>query len=217
MLKNKEKGSALIITILVVLVLTMVGIASLFFMTTEERIANVSRLERSAFYAAETGLRAAETSILNQYGSNTNIGTTLLSYQRTTDNVFQVPNGGTVHPVAVVLTDANSVPQHNDPITGELIPQGEMRGIDIFGNNAGYTLTYSVYVRNDDDELSETVDNNRIISVVSVGTLVTGSGLTIRKVLEEMIGPSNGGGAPGTQQGQNTGGTGSTTTGGSGS
>ena len=63
---RNQKGSALITVVLVVFVLTMVGIAALFFMSTEDRISGTDRLQKAAFYAAETGMRWGERSVITQ-------------------------------------------------------------------------------------------------------------------------------------------------------
>lgn len=203
-MNSREKGSALITVILVVLVLTMVGVASLFFMTTEERIANVTRLEKAAFYAAETGLREAERSVLTQFQLDPQLCDTLLGYPETSQNVLNVPNGGTTHRTAVVFTDS-AIAAHQDPATGVTGYAGEMWKMDITGNE-GYTVTYDIYVRNDDDEVSATLDNNNMVSIVAVGTVTTGTGQTIRKFLEEVIGPATMSGA--ISPSESTGGTG---------
>jgi hypothetical protein len=57
---KKESGSALITVILVVLVLTMVGIAGMLFMTIEDLISQNDLLQKEAFYAAESGMRIGE-------------------------------------------------------------------------------------------------------------------------------------------------------------
>lgn len=219
---GKEKGSALITVILVVLVLTMVGVASLFFMSTEERTANISRLEKAAFYAAEVGLRRAESSIQTQYDANPySFLTSALSYNpapQTEWNVLQVPNGGTVHPTAVVLTDtldATLSQPRVDPAVSIIDPANatiapfELRGI-VVDDQSSYITTYNIYIRNDDDDLSNTVDSNDKVSIVSVGLLVTPSGQVIRKVIEEGVAPLGAGTAGWSVQiGVNTGGTGS--------
>lgn len=208
----KEKGSALISVILVVLILTMVGVASLFFMTTEERISNVSKMEKAAFYSAEMGLREAERSIVDGYSASTTYITNALNTTQTTYNTFQVPGGGYN---GVVLVDA-SILQHDDPalaITdpgsgGITVPAGEMRGIRVDEGN-GYVSTYSVYVRNNAEEDSALVDTDVKINIVSVGLVVTPMGQVVRKVMEEQIFPGAGGGIGTGQKGINMGGTGS--------
>lgn len=222
MCKNNEKGSALLTVILVVLVLTMVGIASVFFMTTEEKVANVSRLEKAAFYAAEIGLRRAETSIQNQYNVNNNCLTIMLNYNPSVQNewtVLQVPGSATtsVHPTAVVFTDTTDPEAQavrNDPAleiidpANAQIPATEMRGF-LVDNQGGYVSTYSLYIRNDDDESSHTADVNNIVNVISVGLVVTPGGKVVRKVLEEGIAPVGAGNAGLLfQKGKNMGGTG---------
>lgn len=205
----REKGSALITVILVVLVLTMVGLAALFFMTTEERIAQVTRLEKAAFYAAEVGLRRAENVVLEQYRLNNSVLTLMLTRSNINPvnqwNIIDVPNGGDVHPTAVVLRDIQGIDpevanQRTDPAlqiidpTNAAIPAREYRGF-VVDNQQGYVSTYSLYIRNDDDDQSETVDSNDRVSIISVGMVVTPTGQVIRKVLEEWIAPVGAGGA----------------------
>lgn len=59
----REKGSALITAILVVLVLTMVGLASVLYMTLEDRVSNTDSLSKAALYAAELGIRRGEQAV----------------------------------------------------------------------------------------------------------------------------------------------------------
>lgn len=207
-----EKGSALISVILVVLVLTMVGVASLFFMTTEERISNVSRMEKSAFYCAEVGLREAERTVVDGFSASTTYMSTALNTAQTTYNILEVPGGGYL---GVVIMDADIL-AHNDPgleisdpsSGGIAVPAGEMRGIQI-PNTDGLIATYSVYIRNNAEEDSQLVDTDNKINIVSVGTIVTPMGQIVRKVLEEQIYPGAAGGIGTGQKGINMGGTGS--------
>lgn len=198
-MKNNENGSALITIILVVLVLTMVGVASLFFMTTEERITSVARMEKAAFYAAETGLRIAEESIQRQYAANSNFISLALQTSPTPPNVFEVPGGGFD---AVILTDPLYL-QHNDdglaiidPNSPDIVvPATFLRGIRV---NPAFlpVATCSVYVRNNEEDPTKNavVDGDNKINIVSVGTVITPLGQQVRKVLEEQIAPGVGGG-----------------------
>ncbi len=209
---RKEEGSALISVILVVLVLTMVGVASLFFMTTEERISNVARMEKAAFYCAEVGLREAERNLVEGYDSNTAYLSTTLSTTQTAFNTFEVPGGGYD---GIVLADANIL-DHNDPALaiidsesgGIAVPAGEMRGIQVDDAN-GYVSTYSVYVRNNPEDPNPVLDGDNKINVVSVGLVVTPMRQVIRKVLEEQISPGSSGGLGTGQKGINMSSTGS--------
>ncbi len=56
----REKGSALITVILVVLVLTMIGLAASLYMTMEDRVSQNDKLSQTAFHAAQAGLKAGE-------------------------------------------------------------------------------------------------------------------------------------------------------------
>jgi Tfp pilus assembly protein PilX len=208
----EEKGSALISVILVVLVLTMVGVASLFFMTTEDRISGVTKMEKTSFYAAEIGLREAERTIRNQFAISTNALNALLTYNSGAADehkTFEVPGGG-YNPARVLSTPTDVVIAHTDPITQAAIPAGEMRGIQIV-TSEGFVSTYSVYVRNDaeDTSLSPTVDIGGKINIISVGQVASPSGQIVRKVLEEQIFAGIGGGLGSGQKGLNTGSTGS--------
>ncbi len=59
----RERGSILIISLIILLVLTMLGISSMSTSTMEERMAGNSRDQSRAFQAAEVGLRQAEVFI----------------------------------------------------------------------------------------------------------------------------------------------------------
>lgn len=213
-MKNKEKGSALITIILVVLVLTMVGVASLFFMTTEERITSVARMEKAAFYAAETGLRIAEESIQRQYAASSNFLTLALQTTQSPSNVFEVPGGGYN---AVILTDPIYLEHTDDglaiidPSNPEVaVPATFLRGLRV-NPNLEPIATCSIYVRNNEDDPINNpfADGDNKINIVSVGTVFTPLGQQVRKVLEEQIAPGVGGGIGTGQKGMNLSGTGS--------
>ncbi|MFB3850969.1 MAG: PilX N-terminal domain-containing pilus assembly protein [Acidobacteriota bacterium] len=214
MCKNNEKGSALITIILVVLVLTMVGVASLFFMTTEERITNAARMEKAAFYAAETGLRIGEESIRRQFEANGNFLNLALQTPQTTINMLEVPGGGYD---AIILTDPMYL-EHNDdalaiidPASPDIaVPATFLRGIRV-NPNSEPIATCSVYVRNNEDDptLNPFVNGDNKINIVSVGIVVTPMGQQVRKVLEEQIAPGVGGGIGSGMKGLNLSGTGS--------
>src|SRR5712671_986427 len=64
-LLRRRRGSALMLSILVVLVLTVIGIGIAYFTQVEDKISGNNRLAMSGFYAAESGLRAGEALISN--------------------------------------------------------------------------------------------------------------------------------------------------------
>lgn len=190
---RQERGSALITVILVVFVLTMVGIAALFYMTTEDRISGTDKLQKAAMYAAETGLRWGEKSLLDQAKADPNYIVTALNH--VSMNTLNVPGGGWA---GIPLTDPT--------VAGEILDQG----LPAAGSD-GYTATYSLYVRNNvkDTTNSATVDGDTRVNLLSVGVITTLDGKTVRKVLEEQMFVGGTGGEGGPQKGGNTGGTGS--------
>ncbi len=60
---DKQRGSILIISLIILLVLTMIGVSSMSTSTMEERMSGNSRDQSRAFQAAEVGLRSAEAFI----------------------------------------------------------------------------------------------------------------------------------------------------------
>ena len=65
---KREKGVALIIALLMLLVLTLLGISSISTTTFETSISGNERMRADAFYAAEAGIQVA----INQIPDNTN-------------------------------------------------------------------------------------------------------------------------------------------------
>jgi len=188
---RNQRGSALITVVLVVFVLTMVGIAALFYMQTEDRISGTDRLQKAAFYAAETGMREGEQLVL---ASAATAGWLSNQLGRATMNPLDPPGGGWQ---GVPLTDDAGV---------ELLDQPLPQGLE------GYAVTYSVYLRNNLEDLnrSATSDSDFTVNILCVGTITTPAGLTVRKVIEEQmfVGGASGAIRPPDQKGGNSGSTG---------
>lgn len=64
---NAQRGSALILSLLILLVMTMLGIAAMSTSTLEERMAANDRNQKLAFQNAETALSQTETEVLNYH------------------------------------------------------------------------------------------------------------------------------------------------------
>jgi len=62
-MNNKQTGSALIVSLLILLVMTMVGINSMSSSTLEEKMASNDRNQKILFQNTETGLKTAEANI----------------------------------------------------------------------------------------------------------------------------------------------------------
>jgi type IV pilus assembly protein PilX len=73
---QRQKGAALIISLLILLVMTVLGVAAMGTTTLQERMANNNRQQQVAFQAAEAALRTAEnwlaTNITNIASLTTN-------------------------------------------------------------------------------------------------------------------------------------------------
>lgn len=194
---KEERGSALITVILVVLVLTMVGLAALFFMTVEDTISGNDRLQKEALYLAEVGLRAGETRMATVGVAQI---TTLLQYSNPNNQVPPLLRDATGYQyLGTVLTDTSNQPLYSVAVT--YTTEGQPR--------VGY---YSVYVRNNPNDTagSPTQDADGIIDIVSSGVVRTPNGdVSAQKVVSEefflgsaqgsTLGPQKGG----YQSGQN--------------
>lgn len=194
-MKSRESGSALITVILVVFVLTMVGIASLLYMSVEDRLSSNDQQQKAALYAAESGLRRGELAINDQATANPSILSTMISYTSGTTPALTLPDNGYS---ATILRTAYG--------------GGGVELADVaLPHNVGGTLTYSLYVRNnkEDSSGSATVDGDKRINIVSVGILRDQTGRTFRKILEEQLFAGGAGGINGGNPDLDAGGTGS--------
>ncbi len=175
---KKERGSALIVVILVVLVLTMVGIAGLLFMNVEDRLSGNDQQQKASLYAAESGMRFGEKLILNVSGSS-GIDA-LLNYSGAVPKLS--PPGGGYQ--AVILTNGATT----------------LYDVPLPSTGATGALHYSLYVRNNADDPSTapspTIDGDKKVNLISVGEFSDPTGRTIRSVTEEQISIGvNGGGS----------------------
>jgi type IV pilus assembly protein PilX len=69
-----HRGSALVVSLLILLVMTILGIAAMGSTTLEERMANNNRQRQLAFQSAEAALRDAETWLANNVTSIASLG-----------------------------------------------------------------------------------------------------------------------------------------------
>lgn len=200
---SRVRGSALIIVILVVLVLTVVGLGIAFFATTEDRTSGNVRMSRVGFYAAEAGLREAESVVSIYAATNSGIVSPLLT-AASDDDTYQPPGGGYKAFLLKIGTKT-----YRDIVLSQPLGDANQRGM------------YTVYIRNNaDDTGGEALDQDQKINIVVVGQMVLvdsagnpirdGVGnptIGIRKVLEEQIVTNPEGSAAATQKGSNVGGT----------
>lgn len=179
-MNDYERGSAVITVVLVVLVLTMVGLAALIFMNLEQNLTLADRLTKEAFYMAETGMRQGERVI-----ADTSLGdiNALLSYPNTDSEIPSTMSEceGTTRLGAVLMDLGTGVVFHDTTPTFYVAP-------------GGYYAVFTLHLRNnsDDPSGSPTSDTDNRVKLVSVGEVyrgglpgTAGAILVARKILEE--------------------------------
>jgi len=93
---NKQQGAALVVSLLVLLVMTMIGLAAVQTNVLEEKMAGNTHDKNLAFQAAEAGLRAAENALSGlsviqltncEVGDDMTVapGMTVMCYEASTD------------------------------------------------------------------------------------------------------------------------------------
>ncbi len=160
----RERGAALITTIMVLLVLTVLGMAFSLLMTQEDRTSGRQDVQKLAFYAAEAGLRRGER-ILNSI------------------KLLQV-NGYLNNPSSVLQAwqPVPSLPQHpvaGNPASwdtahlGTYLREGgqPLANVEIPATGQGKRAFYSVYIRDNPDDPSPDplVNNDSRVRLVAVG------------------------------------------------
>jgi Tfp pilus assembly protein PilX len=209
----RNRGSALVSVILVLLVLTIVGVGIAYFTSMEDRLSGNTRIAKAGFYAADAGLRRAEVIL----GTLTNLPqtctpvtlTNLLSTGSTP--ALSVPGGGYTA-IPLDLTTISTPACFLSPsVVNSGVTQTKYINISIpvdAGTPVVDRATYSLYIRNnvDDASGSATVDVDGIINVVSVGTVTLTAGTVVTRILEEQLILSPGGDFGSTQKELNAGG-----------
>lgn len=186
------RGSALITVLIVLLVLSVLGLSISYFTTIENRISGNAKLEKTAFYAAESGLREGEAAIATAIGAS--MAPSSFLTQATSTYGYLPPGGGNL--AAPLKTATGTTPYTEVAVT---MPS-------VAANNQVY---FTLYVRNNaEDPGGPLTDTDSKINLIAVGRVGLAGGVGIVKVLEEQINLNPQGSGVGTQKGGNTGGTG---------
>lgn len=96
---NKQNGSALIISLLMLLVMTLLGITSMSTSTLEEKMAANDRNQKVAFQNAETALSKSEDEVIKEnwqdviYRNTKDIGSSNDPYYNNAETVAYYDNG----------------------------------------------------------------------------------------------------------------------------
>ena len=196
-----RRGSAMVLAILVILVLTIVGLAVAYMSQTEDRISGNARLTKAGLYAADTGLRSGEERLAAASKAGITIQSLMTLYPG--DTVLNLPNGKVAVPLRISTVAFSNL----------VLPRLTMAA----GTpDAKEVARYSLYVRNNDEDPGGPSNNtDSLLNLISVGQIVipgTGGAADVvlsTKILEEQLLLTAGGNEFGAQKGANQGGTGS--------
>ena len=207
----RQRGSALVSVILVLLVLTIVGVGIAYFTSMEDRLSGNTRIAKAAFYAADGGLRRAELALSNTAGLISTCTpitlTQILSVAPVAPGaVLNVPGGGN----PAVPLDLRTFNQAGCLAVADQIQYFNIPIPVVASTPVVDRATYSIYVRNnvDDPSGSPTTDADSIANIVSVGTVQLVAGQSITRILEEQVILAAGGSFGSSQKNLNAGGTG---------
>jgi PilX N-terminal len=208
----RERGSALVSVILVLLVLTIVGVGIAYFTSMEDRLSGNTRITKAGFYAADAGLRRGEAllSEVVKIASKACPAPTLSqllaarSVPTLTVPALKVPGGGydaLVFDLSTISTPACLGADRRAYLNVSIPSPASVSVVD--------RVTYSLYLRNNvDDALgTDIVDGDNIVNLVSVGTVQLAAGVVVTKIVEEQLLLTTTGGAIGSQKDVNAGGT----------
>ena len=209
----RERGSALVSVILVLLVLTIVGVGIAYFTSMEDRLSGNTRIAKAGFYAADAGLRRGEA-LLNEVinldptacaipPASTLVLSALLA-NRSVAPVLNVPGGGYVALPLDLTTISTPACLGTDRKAYLNVPIPPPAGVSVVDQ-----VAYSLYLRNNEDDApgTDVLDTDSIVNLVSVGTVQLAAGVVVTKIVEEQLLLSSGGGATGAQKDVNAGGT----------
>jgi hypothetical protein len=210
----RERGSALVSVILVLLVLTIVGVGIAYFTSMEDRLSGNTRITKAGFYAADAGLRRGEALLSELVNLDVaTCGTVTLSQLLAARSAptLNVPGGGypalvldlsTISTATCLGADRRAYGPPGDGTPGVLIPPPV--GVSVVDR-----VFYSLYLRNNVDDATGTdvLDNDSIVNLVSVGTVQLAAGVVVTKIVEEQLLLTKGGAAIGSQKDVNAGGT----------
>jgi Tfp pilus assembly protein PilX len=209
-----ERGIALIMVILLLLVLTALGITATMLMTQEDRISSRQETQKAAFYAADAGLRRGEAILQAVPYTNANL-TALLAHTSVantaavTPTIPQPPGPWDNAHLGTYLTNVTA---GGTELANQEVTQLVGAGSDTFNRVRAY---YSLYVRNNPEDTtpgsplttpqgglpSPLVNYDTRLRLVSVGFITDANGVDANgnanvlavKILEEEL-DWNGGG-----------------------
>ena len=224
-MRNGQRGVALVMVILVLLVLTALGMTAAMLMTQEDRTSSRQDLQKSALYAAEAGLRRGEQAFENVNFPGKTIYDAFLQHQAVA-RTPAAPNPIPTPPAPWTLNHLGTYLTDPPGSATELANQEVVQQANATNRMRSY---YSLYVRATPENRDPTGAQTPLegyssrLRLVAIGYVtdsngVDGSGratVLASKVLEEEWNFVGAGNPNSGQKGGNPGGTGSGQTGGS--
>jgi hypothetical protein len=206
-MRSNERGIAIITVVLILLLLTVLGLTASMMMTQEDSTSGRMDLQRAAFYVAEAGLRRGEN-LLNLTPYSNNTVNQMINYTSTGSTPAARP------PVPVRPSSSND---YGLTKLGTYLTTTPGGGTELFNQPfiTGSTTTggrqsfYSLYVRNNPEDTSPTVNSDTKVRLVSVGWIAQDGRPLAVKILEEEWNWSGVTQSPSAQKQTNQGGTGS--------
>jgi len=220
-MRRGERGVALITVILILLVLTVMGIAAALLMTQEDRTSARQEMYKAALYAAEVGLRNGEDILRN---TPVNSASALLLYNpAATGAIREIWRDSTAdelprHPPCGDVRNWNAANLGTYLVRGGATP-GPVANVRVpiavasASVPTGKMAFYSLYVRNNPEDLAVCAggggDNDQIVRLISVGWIsnLDGQAMAV-KIVEEEFNYAGVSQAPSSQLQVNQGGTG---------
>ncbi len=187
---NRQRGSAMITTILVLVILSAVGAAAVFLMREESAQSSSVMDSKLALYAAETGLRRGENvlGLVGAFSINT-----LLQHNSGSDpeTPAMVPTRPQ-QPSDPMLSGTYDAAHLGTYLLDGATPQAVQRvQIPVQGNGPVRDAFYSLCVRDNPEDISATnaasatIDSDSKLRLVSVGWVQVGARVLAVKILEE--------------------------------
>ncbi len=207
-MRSNERGVAIITVVLILLLLTVLGLAASVMMTQEDSTSGRMDQQRAALYVAEAGLRRGEAVLRTV--SYTNIALNQLINHVTTvatvaaqPPVPQRPATNKDYTLTKLGTYLTTAPGGGIELSNQTLVSGAT------ASTGGRQAFYSVYVRNNPEDTSPTVNSDPIIRLLSVGWISQDGRPLAVKILEEEYNYSGVTQSPSAQKQTNQGGTGS--------
>lgn len=186
-MRSKQKGSALIMVILVVLVLTMIGLAAALYMNMENRVSQNDKLSQAAFHAAQAGLKVGEQVFNGVSASQLDKILDPNTFSNKASDEPQSPADLTAAAhLGTVLYSSGAI-AGGVPLLNQAVAPAALSPV-------GAQEQFSLFVRNDPNDHPSTdpnyyTDHNGIITLVSKGMVVdaTGGVAAVKIVAEQIV------------------------------